>query len=103
MNQGGDILQLIGARAAMPQFSNRRIYISYTIGKVKSAFKIKDDGNGFDWKTRLNKDTGTELHGRGISLSQSMVSDLHYNDKGNEVSFEITNIRNTVNNVPGML
>ena len=103
MNQGGDILQLIGARAAMPQFTNRRIYISYTIGKVKSAFKIKDDGNGFDWKTRLNKDTTTELHGRGISLSQSMVSDLHYNDKGNEVSFEITNIRNTVNNVPGML
>ncbi len=103
MSQGGDILQLIGARAAMPQFSGRRIHISYAIGKVKSRFTIADDGNGFDWKNHVaKKETTTELHGRGISLSESLVNELVYNEKGNEVSFEITNLRNTVNNVPVM-
>ena len=103
LGKGGNMIQLIQKRAIDPRFAKRRIKISYDISRTASKFSITDDGNGFDWKTRLNKDTGTELHGRGISLSQSMVSDLHYNDKGNEVSFEITNIRNTVNNVPGML
>lgn len=102
MTQGGDILQLIGARAAMPQYYGRKISISYSIGKVKSSFKIRDDGNGFDWRKFVKKDPTIGLHGRGINLSEGLVSELHYNEKGNEVSFEITNLRNAVNTVPGM-
>ena len=102
MSQGGDILQLIGARAAMPQFASRRIYISYAIGKVKSKFTIRDDGKGFDWKKFLNKEPTADLHGRGINLSEGLVNQLFYNEKGNEVSFEITNLRNSTNNVPGL-
>ena len=44
-----------------------------------------------------------EAHGRGIALSKSLVSDLRYNDKGNEVSFDIQNIRNVSNTVPGIM
>ncbi len=103
MNQGNDILQLISTRAAMPKYANKKIQISYEIGKAKSRFTIKDDGNGFDWKNRDTSNNYAELHGRGINLSESLVSKLNYNEKGNEVSFEITNLRNSTNNVPEIL
>lgn len=102
MSIGGDILQLIGARAAMPKFSGRRIHIAYEIGKAKSKFTIADDGNGFDWKSRAKDTSPSALHGRGITLSESLVNNLSYNEKGNIVSFEITNLRNTTNTVPVM-
>lgn len=102
MSQGGDILQLIDARAAMPRFAERRIHITYEIGKAKSKFTIADDGKGFDWKNLIKRSPSTELHGRGILLSESLVSSLSYNEKGNIVSFEITNLRNATNNVPMM-
>lgn len=102
MSQGGDILQLIAARASMTQFENRRIHISYSIGKTTSKFTIRDDGKGFDWKSHLKKTANTDLHGRGINLSTELVNELIYNEKGNEVSFEITNLRNSINNLPVM-
>ncbi len=104
MKQGGDILQLIGERAALPQYAKRRLNIAYTIGKKTSRFTITDDGNGFDWrKYTQKKETTTDLHGRGITLSEGLVNKLEYNEKGNEVSFEITNLQNTVNTVPGIM
>lgn len=102
MKQGGDILQLIATRAKMPQFANRRIHISYSIGKSTSTFTIKDDGNGFDWRNRTKEASDTELHGRGINLSKQLVQKLSYNEKGNQVSFEIKNLRNSINNFPVM-
>jgi hypothetical protein len=89
----------------MPEYADRKIHIEYEIGKEKSTFVIKDDGEGFDWRSRLSDDTPgvEEAHGRGIALSKSLVSDLRYNDKGNEVSFDIQNIRNVSNNIPGIM
>jgi anti-sigma regulatory factor (Ser/Thr protein kinase) len=104
MKEGGDILQLIGERADLPQYTKRRIHISYTIGKGTSVFTITDDGTGFDWRKFTQKsETTTELHGRGIQLSEGLVTSLKYNDKGNEVSFEITNLQNITNTVPGIM
>ena len=36
-------------------------------------------------------------------MSKELVSALRYNDKGNEVSFDINNIKNKSNNVPGIM
>ena len=105
LNNGGIILDLIDQKLRMPEYAGRKIHIDYTIGKEKSTFKIKDDGEGFDWKSRMTDETPMleEAHGRGIALSKSLVSDLRYNDKGNEVSFDIQNIRNVSNTVPGIM
>ena len=102
LNKGGIILDLIDQKLKQPEFAGRKIHIEYEIGKVKSTFTIKDDGEGFDWKSRMANDTPEmdETHGRGIALSKSLVSDLRYNDKGNEVSFDIQNVSNTV---PGIM
>lgn len=104
MMEGKDILTLIAERNKDPAYSNRRIHISYTIGKSCSKFVIRDDGNGFDWRkyslSRDDDDEEEEIHGRGISLSRQMVNALFYNEKGNEVTFEISTLRNKSNTIP---
>ncbi len=102
MNRGGEMLELIQKKAALPEFKNRRIHIAYEIGKNVSHFAIRDDGLGFDWRTQLAKGNAEDsaLHGRGINLSSSLVNNLKFNEIGNEVSFDIENLRNTTNSVP---
>jgi len=103
MEEGGDILGMIAKRAADPKYKNRKVHISYLIRNKMSAFRIRDDGDGFDWKSRISADSGANLHGRGISLSAHLVKKLTYNEKGNEVTFAIANRRNATNTIPGIM
>jgi anti-sigma regulatory factor (Ser/Thr protein kinase) len=105
LNKGGNMIRLIQERSRDPRYAKRRIKISYNIGRTTSRFTIADDGNGFDWKSQIAKNETDEnmLHGRGISLSKSVVQSLTYNEKGNEVTFTIANLRNTSSAVPGKM
>lgn len=101
--QGNNILDLIHKKCENPEIANKKITIEYTIGKETSHFSITDEGDGFDWKARLETDFTEDLHGRGLALSKSLVNNISYNDKGNQVSFDITNLTNVSNNVPGIM
>ena len=105
LNNGGTILDLISKKLLEPKYAERKIHIEYGIGREMSTFTIKDDGEGFDWKSRMKNETPDmdEAHGRGIALSKSLVSGLRYNDKGNEVTFDIKNIKNMANSIPGIM
>ena len=103
MQEGGDILQLIAKRNSEPEYANKRIHITYSIGKATSTFTIRDDGNGFDWRKYAHTNDTKEIHGRGISLSRQLVNTIVYNEKGNEVTFDISNRLNEVNTVPGIM
>ena len=105
LSKGGNILELINQKRNLPENRNKKIRISYVIGREKSTFTISDEGNGFDWRSRVGNDEVAmdETHGRGINLSKSLVSELRYNDKGNEVTFDIENLQNTSNNIPGIM
>lgn len=103
LSQGNNILDLINKKREDPAISDKKITIEYSIGKDISSFSIADEGDGFDWKSRLAADFSEDFHGRGMSLSNSLVSNLTYNDKGNKVSFEIENQTNASNNVPGIM
>lgn len=104
MMSGKDMLKLMEERANLPEYADRKIYINYQIGKAKSKFTIRDCGDGFDWRKMMeNKVSDDEIHGRGINLSRNLVRNLTYNEVGNEVSFEIDNIVNKTNNVPGIM
>ncbi|MCR5081113.1 MAG: cyclic nucleotide-binding domain-containing protein [Treponema sp.] len=105
MAEGKDLVSYMKERSQLPEFADRKIHIEYVIGKSKSLFKIRDDGKGFDWRKFLSDslpETG-ELHGRGIAMSRELVQRVSYNEKGNEVSFEIKNLKNKVNTVPGIM
>ncbi|MGP1459482.1 MAG: cyclic nucleotide-binding domain-containing protein [Treponema sp.] len=103
MEEGGDMLGMIARRAADPKYKDRKVHISYLIRNKMSAFRIKDDGDGFDWKSHIDSDAGTDMHGRGIFMSAGSVKKLAYNEKGNEVTFAIANLRNATNTIPGIM
>lgn len=103
LESGGNILQLIADKQKSPEIASKHIHISYVIGKDKSRFRICDEGNGFDWRSRMKEEFSEDTHGRGMKLSESLVSSMTYNDKGNEVTFEILNKQNAVNTVPGIM
>lgn len=101
---GRDMMELIKEKAEDPRYKGRKIHISYAIRKNISAFRIEDDGDGFDWRARLEKKTeDMEAHGRGISLSSQYVRKLAYNEKGNQVTFSISNRINNTNSIPGIM
>ena len=105
MEKGGDILDLVEERRNRPENAGKKVHISYTITKTKSTFTIKDEGKGFDWKKTIDdyQPNVSTPHGRGIALSRNLVSNLRYNDAGNEVSFDVNNLRNISNNIPGIM
>lgn len=109
LEKGGNILDLINTKRQQPEIAARKITISYVIGKEISTFTIKDEGKGFDWRAQMEKAKDPlaafteETHGRGMALSNSLVSNLRYNDKGNEVSFDLENLRDISNTVPGIM
>lgn len=109
LEKGGNILDLINEKRKNPEIEAKKIQISYIIGKEKSTFSIIDEGNGFDWRSRMEKAKDPiaafteETHGRGMVLSNSLVSNLRYNDKGNEVLFDLENLMDVSNTVPGIM
>ncbi len=100
LEKGNDILDLIAERNKDPNIAKKNIYITYTLQKNSSEFTIRDDGEGFDWKKRLNEKAKVGRHGMGVKISQSFVKNLRYNEKGNEVSFSLPSTQNQVNTVP---
>ncbi len=81
----------------------RKVYFTYTISPERSRFIIRDEGEGFDWRARLDvKREEPELHGMGMNMAKIYVEGLSYNDRGNEVAFDIVHQRNESNIIPAI-
>lgn len=94
---------MIAEKQKNPEIRKKKIHIFYNIMSEKTEISIRDEGKGFDWKSRMKADFTAGLHGMGIKLSQGMVRNMKYNDKGNEVYFEVPNQRNITNLTPAIL
>lgn len=58
----------------------------------QKAIVVEDKGDGFDWQSRMKTKLGLDLdkeRGRGIAMTQMLVGQLVYNEKGNRVSLII--------------
>jgi anti-sigma regulatory factor (Ser/Thr protein kinase) len=105
LESGKPMGELIARRCADPLISARRVTFEYSLGPTSSRFLIADEGEGFDW--RNIRDTSKsenifELHGRGILVSRQVTDNLRFNEKGNEVSFEITYQEDSGDMTPGL-
>ncbi len=100
LNKGNDILDLIADRNKNPEIAKRRIQVTYSLAKTKASFIIRDEGEGFDWKKRLQAKAQVGMHGMGVKISEKFVTNLTYNEKGNEVSFSVPITQHEVNTVP---
>ncbi len=103
LEPGRSILDLIAEKNKDPVIAVRKIHISYEILPDRTKFSIRDEGNGFDWRSRMNKTIEAGTHGMGMKMTENLVSAMTYNDKGNEVFFEIENQVNEANTIPVIL
>lgn len=101
LEKNRDIMELIRSKNQDPTVKASKVYLSYTIGPDRSRFTIRDEGDGFDWRSRLAaKQDEPGLHGMGMKMATVYVQNLGYNEKGNEVSFEIEHRRGESNAIP---
>ncbi len=103
LSKGKNMLDLIAIKASQSEVSRRKVYISYDISNARTRISVRDDGEGFDWRERMEGELKPGLHGMGIKLAESFVSKIAYNEKGNEASFEIPNLRNVTNSIPAIM
>lgn len=83
---------LIRNRRQDPRYGRRRVNVrlSHDTDRQILQCTICDEGEGFDWQPFLNATPGTLVpgagSGRGLFLVKTLVPDVAYNAKGNEVT-----------------
>lgn len=98
-----DIMELIRQKNTDPTIRAKKVYFTYTISPESSRFVIKDEGAGFDWRSRLaSRQDEPGLHGMGMTMASLYVNNLNYNDPGNEVSFDVSHQHNESNTIPAI-
>jgi CRP-like cAMP-binding protein/anti-sigma regulatory factor (Ser/Thr protein kinase) len=103
LEEHGDIIELIRKKNTDERVKSRRVYFSYTINPERSRYTIRDEGEGFDWRSYLaSKQNEMALHGRGIMMTGVYTENLSYNEMGNEVSFEVAHNQVQTNMVPAI-
>jgi len=84
----GRLFEEIERRLAQAENQDKWAYLSFEAGKDALRVRIKDQGNGFDWRPYLeiSPERATHPHGRGIATSRLMsFSAVDYVGCGNEV------------------
>lgn len=105
LENGGNIIDLIRQKTRDPDTKARRVFFSYRITPERSSYTIRDEGDGFDWRSMMAEDSGEVnlgMHGHGIRMTGHYVENLRYNDSGNEVSFEMPHQTPEAHTVPGI-
>jgi two-component system, sensor histidine kinase LadS len=87
----GSYLTFIQQRQDDPRYKEKTVKIEYVLNSKKVAFRITDEGNGFDhskmMNTKMDKLNQENIqHGRGIMMTKDVFDIIEYNDKGNQVS-----------------
>ncbi len=86
----GRYLEFVQERQRMPEYADRTVTIEYMLNSRRAAFRITDQGRGFDHRQMLRR-TATEvneedsMHGRGLLLTLSHFDRVRYNERGNSV------------------
>lgn len=80
--------QLIKQRSQSVPYRNRRVTVEIDLNRYRAEFVIRDEGPGFDISSLPNPLIPANLEkpsGRGITLMHAFLSEVQYNDWGNEV------------------
>ncbi len=84
----GRLFEEIECRLARAENRDKWAYLSFEAGDNELRVRIKDQGEGFDWRSYLeiSPERATHPHGRGIATSRIMsFTAVNYIGCGNEV------------------
>jgi CheY-like chemotaxis protein/anti-sigma regulatory factor (Ser/Thr protein kinase) len=76
-------------RRRTPPYCDRNVYVNVKISQEGAVFVIRDEGPGFNPEAVPDPTAPENLEavcGRGIWLMRSLMDEVHYNEKGNEVT-----------------
>jgi len=99
------MMDLIEQKCQDPAIARKRVTFEYSIGAATSSFLIADEGEGFNWREMADPSDEENLlrrHGRGILMTKFATHNLTYNEKGNEVRFEIAHPVDVPGLAPGL-
>jgi CRP-like cAMP-binding protein len=106
LDRGGSIEELIAQRCRNPRIACRQVTFEYAITPESSQFFIADEGCGFDWRALEDPTEDANLarpHGRGILMTRAVTQNMRFNEKGNEVRFEIAHQSDEASSMPALL
>lgn len=102
LSEYGDIIPLIRSKCRLPEVKKKRVAVTYRITPEQSKFQITDEGNGFDWRSRLTDESvHLDPHGHGIKMTRHYIQNMEYNEKGNSVTFDVSH-KKQANARPGI-
>lgn len=82
-----DWQEIAASRWYEAPYSERKVYVRADINRDRAVFVIGDDGDGFDWEDDVPADETSqgEARGRGLTLMNSIMDEVTFNEAGNEV------------------
>ena len=89
------ISKIAAKRCRLEPWGLRKIHLQADISRKRARFVIRDEGDGFDAELIDGNDGSTVsdgIRGRGITMMKSVMDEVRFNSRGNEV----TMIRNAV-------
>jgi anti-sigma regulatory factor (Ser/Thr protein kinase) len=81
--------ELIEQRQKMTPYQSRNIYVEARLSRSEAVFVIRDEGPGFDTsKVPDPTEPGNldKTSGRGLLLMRTFMSEVRYNDAGNQIT-----------------
>jgi CheY-like chemotaxis protein len=99
-NGQADREQLVAQRLVQAPYCDRRIRVAVDVSRISATFIIRDDGPGFDVSSLPAGDdlpADERAAGRGVVLMRSIMDEVRYDAKGNEVTL----VKRAVGGEPG--
>jgi DNA-binding response OmpR family regulator len=87
MEEPGGMDALVRQRLKDPRLAARRIHVAVTYAPRDVTYVVRDEGDGFDPAALGARPLGdtTALHGRGLALVRHYMSEVAWNERGNEI------------------
>ena len=76
-------------RRGRKPYTDRRVHVTARETPGEAVYVIRDDGPGFDTSSLPDPTDPANLErrsGRGLLLMRAFMSEVRYNDRGNEVT-----------------
>lgn len=84
-----DAANIVDQRRETSPYRERKISVETTFTRQQASFKITDEGPGFDQRNMPAPEevvASASPGGRGLTKMRLFTDELHFNDKGNEVT-----------------
>lgn len=86
----GTYFDLIGERQTDLNLTEKRVSVEYSLNHDRVAYKITDEGEGFDYTSFLQANAGDPeavmlTHGRGLFIISCAFDTVTFNKKGNQI------------------